>query len=133
MGIKYRSGYKYQLAEAYRVKTAITPPEPIIHDFFVLSTNGTLTINAGYAWDGCSGAYDDRTNMRAGLVHDAFFQLMREGLLDISFIGLANKEFQRICLEDGMNAIRAWCYYRAVSAFGKQFATPQEEHIMEAP
>jgi len=82
--IKYRSGLKYQLAEDYICQLATIRPDTFIKsDYIELDKQGFLLIRKGYAWDGCSGPTKDTlSNMRAGLVHDALYQLMRERLLD---------------------------------------------------
>lgn len=132
--IKYRDGYKYQLANGYAVQTAVFPPRHIATDFIILATNGMLIINQGYAWDGCSGpTWDDKTNMRAGLVHDALFQLMRNKLLDVGWRHTADDELRRICKEDGMSAWRAWYYWKAVRMFGESSAEWQEDEVLTAP
>ena len=82
--IKYRSGYKYWLAEEYQVKVSIIPENNVPKDkttksFIELTTDGVLTIKKGYAWDGPSGpTLDTKNSMRASLFHDALYQLMRE-------------------------------------------------------
>lgn len=118
--IKYREGFKYQLAEPHVEKVAVFPTDHIAHsDFIVLSPAGDLIINAGYAWDGCSGpTWDDKTNMRGGLVHDCLYQLIREGLLPEDCRKSADEALYRICKEDGMNSVRAWLYFKAVRNFG---------------
>ena len=132
--MKYKAGYKYQLAEPFVTKVNIYPNQHIGLDFIVLGTDGTLMINKGYAWDGCSGpTWDDKTNMRAGLVHDALFQLMRSKMLDLGWRRTADDEFKRICKEDGMSSIRAWLYWRAVRTFGEKCAEWQDDIILEAP
>jgi hypothetical protein len=89
---------------------------------------GDLIINAGYSWDGCSGpTWDDKTNMRAGLVHDALYQLIREGRLAENHRKFADEELYRICREDGMNFIRAWLYLKAVRNFGAGAARPNTD------
>jgi hypothetical protein len=132
--IKYRDGYKYQLHEDYKTVVSIRPSRKIIHPYITLDIGGTLSIKAGYAWDGCSGpTWDDKTNMRAGLVHDSLFQLMREGLLDLGWRQEADRELYRICKEDGMWQIRAWTYYKAVRAFGESSAAWQSPKVLTAP
>ncbi len=51
--IKYRAGYKYQLAEDYVIETGILGYN-IDTEYIKLTPSGTLTIKEGYAWDGCS-------------------------------------------------------------------------------
>lgn len=116
--IKYREGYKYQLAESYALQLAIALLADIITDYITLTKDGLLTIFAGYAWDGCSGpTYDDKTNMRGGLVHDALYQLMRLGLLPESYREYADRTLKELCLEDGMCRLRAWYYFEGVDHF----------------
>jgi hypothetical protein len=132
--IRYREGYKYVLDKTYSIQTAVKPDASIATPFLGLNTEGVLTIQAGYAWDGCSGpTWDDKTNMRAGLVHDSLYQLMRERELDCGWRETADNELRRICREDGMGAIRAWCYYKAVRMAGENSAKWQEEKYAVAP
>jgi len=80
--IRYRAGYKYQLAETYAVQIGVTPLATIEHPFFRLTVLGWLTIQAGYAWDGASGpAIDTKSFMRGSLVHDVCYQALSLGLL----------------------------------------------------
>jgi hypothetical protein len=132
--IRYREGYKYVLECTYSIQTAVKPAENIATPFIGLNTDGVLTIQAAYAWDGCSGpTWDDKHNMRAGLVHDALYNLMRERLLDCGWRETADNELRRICREDGMGAIRAWYYHKAVRMAGESSAKWQEAEICTAP
>ena len=120
--ITYRKGYKYQLVETYQIQTDLFGYE-IDTVYIALTKNGLLTIRVGYTWDGCSGpTIDDETNMRGGLVHDAFYQLLREGLLPSEYRHLADHLLKQICLEDGMNPIRAAYYFEGVEHFGSSAA-----------
>ena len=112
--IAYAKGYKYQLRENYVVLIGIRPEFEIKTNYILLSVDGTLTVVAGYAWDGPSGPTIDTLNfMRGSLVHDALYQLMRERYLDHDLHrDAADRELQRICIEDGMSKIRSlWVYY----------------------
>jgi hypothetical protein len=93
-----------------------------------------MTIEASYAWDGSSGpTLDGSTNMRGSLVHDAGYQLMREGLLPEDYKPKFDEEFRRICIEDGMPHLRANIYFEGVHLFGGSYAKRQEEEILQAP
>lgn len=132
--IRYRDGYKYQLVEYYSVGVAIHPEKLIDHEYIRLHPDGTLTINAGYAWDGPSGpTFDTKNFMRGSLVHDALYQLIGEGLLPMSDRAKADNELRRICLEDGMSEARAWWVYQAVRIFGDTAAATPEKDPIEAP
>jgi len=128
--------YKYQLIEAYEVGISIRPGEDINTDFIKLSKDGLLWISARYAWDGPSGPTIDTKNfMRGSLVHDALYQLMREKQLPFEMRDKADRELQKICLEDGMTGFRAWYVYQGVHLFGAKNTRPQkkETKLIYAP
>lgn len=131
--IRYREGYGYVLHDSYSVQTAIKPERFVFTDFLRLDTDGVLYIKAGYSWDGPSGpAFDTPNFMRASLVHDALYQMLREGYLPLEWREKADDEMYRICREDGMSAIRAWWCYTAVRGFGESAATEPKE-VLTAP
>jgi len=133
--IRYRAGFKYQLAVEIAVTTPIRPAARIDAKFITLGTDGVLTIRPGYAWDGPSGpAVDTPAFMRASLVHDALYELMRMGLLDPDQRGLADEEMRKICLEDGMWPVRAWWVWRAVRRMAAGAADPgSRKPVLTAP
>ena len=153
--IKYRDGYRYQLAETYGIMVDIQHKDTfdVNTEYVDLNCKGLLWIKAGYAWDGPSGPTKwicDRTPkwlrnwilktiLRGSLVHDALYQLIRQGYLNsfddcIDYREKADKELKRICLEDGMSKIRAWWVYRGVRRFAKFAALPKnKKKILEAP
>ncbi len=134
--ISYRSGYKYQLAKAYVQQINIRPPADIDPDFIKLTKGGKLTVKKGYAWDGPSGPVaDTKEHMRASLVHDALYQLMRNGYLNTEgHRKKADKLFAVMCEEDGVWSPIAAAYYRALQRFGKPHAKPEsKKKIQKAP
>jgi hypothetical protein len=133
--IQYRAGYEYQLAASYEVGIEIRPPMSIRTEHVALEPDGLLTIRAGYAWDGPSGpAIDTKNFMRGSLVHDALYQLMREGHLGQDLREAADRILQRICREDGMSALRAWWVYQGVRFGGGPSADPLSVNpILVAP
>ena len=119
--IRYRSGYKYQLAEAYSLLIPIRPDAAIPPDvdpddppFVTLSPEGELCLKKGYAWDGPSGIPDTSRNMRASVVHDALYQLMWMDVLGQEWRRVAEREYRSILREDGVNPVRATLAYWAV-------------------
>lgn len=132
--IKYRDGYKYQLAETYRLQIDISGisggiAEDIVTEYILLSKDGMLTVMEGYAWDGPSGpTIDTPDSMEGSLVHDAGYQLMREGYLDRA---LYREKFddllKSICISKGMSHLRAQAWFSAVREVGDQFADPKNE------
>jgi len=122
--IKYVSGYKYQLREQAIFKTLVFPDSNIDFELIHLKTNGILIIDKYFAWDGPSGpTWDDSTNMRASLVHDALYCLMRKGLLDIKWRTIADAELKRYMENDGAWCFRAKYYEWAVNNFAADCAT----------
>ncbi len=131
--IRYRKGFKYQLYESYVIETKLKIS--IRTQFVKLYANGDLHILGGYAWDGASGPTKDTKNsMRASLVHDALYQLIRMGELDIEHRVYIDKLFRDICREDGMSKFRSWLWYKSVKRAGKYFCKPgKTKPVLEAP
>jgi hypothetical protein len=131
--IEYRSGYKYQLAADYVLETGIKPPAPVDdHRFIGLTSDGRLTVFEGYAWDGPSGpVIDTRKNMRASLVHDAFYQLIRMRYLTLeNHKDVADRLFESLCIEDGVSPEIAHVYYVGLKYGGKPSADPKNKKIV---
>jgi len=132
--IKYRSGYKYQLVEDYGLFLDKAPAELIQTRFITFEPTGFFHVRQDYAWDGPSGPTIDTPDfMRGSLVHDAFYQLMRLGLLDRKWRKYADELLQKLCLEDGMDKARAMYVYTAVRLWGHTSATGPEKEILHAP
>lgn len=134
--IRYRASYKYQLASDYKQQIDLLPQTDIVTDFVHLNTQGNLLVKKGYAWDGPSGpVIDTEKNMRASLVHDALYQLMRgQHLSTRSHRKTADQIFKDMCKEDGVSNFRASVYYKALRQFGKPAASPQnKKKVHRAP
>ena len=134
--ILYRSGYKYQLATAYRIKIRIRPKKDVDTEFVKLKKSGDLTVVRGYAWDGPSGpVIDTRQNMRASLVHDALYQLMRHKELSArTHKDKADRLFKKMCIEDGIPRVTAHIYYLGLKLGGKPATDPKnKKKVKRAP
>jgi hypothetical protein len=135
-GIAYNGGYKYQLKATCCISIDIKPATPIHTQYINLDTEGKLTISQGYAWDGPSGpTIDTLTFMRGSLIHDALYQLMREGHLDHNVHrDAADRILQKICKEDGMWCLRAEWVYQGVRLFAEIAADPADKRpVTRAP
>lgn len=129
--MKYRKGYKYQVAEDCSFLTSIHYSTDIKTEFIYLFYSGRLHIKSGYAWDGASGpTIDTKSSMRGSLVHDALYQLMRQGLLPISFRKAADEELYKYCVEDGMWKWRARIWYNSVEKYASTAADPTHKKIV---
>lgn len=133
MSVAYKSGYKYQIASDYVVAVGIKLTANT--QFLVLNGDGDLFIKSGYAFDGPSGpSFDTKNFMRGSIVHDALYQLMREGHIPEDYREHADRLLQRMCIEDGMTAIRAWWVFKAVRfAGGPSAARGSGKPVLYAP
>ena len=129
--IKYREGYKYQLAEDYTVRTDIIVGGWINTEYIQLSPVGYLTVKNGYAWDGASAVAIDTPNiMRGSLCHDGFYQLLRQGMLGQEWRKTADLEMYKMCLQDEMIRLRAWWIYQGLRTGGASSAAPKNKKII---
>lgn len=146
--IKYRDGYKYQLAEDYQIQTTIYPKADIITEYIFLTMQGLLTVKEGYSWDGASGpTIDTKSSMRAGLVHDAFYQLLRGELISQHYREAADGLLRDLMIEDAMKIRKEWpefmkklaimrakAWYWSVRKFAMSAANPEnDKKVMCAP
>lgn len=97
-----------------------------------LTSSGCLTVHPGYAWDGPSGPAPDTPElMRGSLVHDALYQLLREGhLFELeqdaeesehrhdTLRRAADELLIKMCEEDGMSRPLRRLVWAAVKWFG---------------
>ena len=134
--MRYKSGYKYQIVEdVHFPDTGILPAlgRGFDHDWIALSNEGYLIVRKGYAFDGPSGpTFDTKNFMRGSLAHDALYQLMGDGTIDISYREKADKYLVQVCKEDGMSAIRRAWVYAGVRVGGARAASKPDK-ILTAP
>mgnify|MGYP001252782899 CR=1 FL=1 len=137
--MKYRelTKYRYQVIVDEAFKTSVKPPKKLVTKYILLDTDGTLIAREGYAWNGASKpAINTKTNRRASCAHDAFYQVMNLGLLDLSFRLLCDEEYYKICLADGMWKVRADLEKWVLNNFAEFAAKPdgkREVVILECP
>lgn len=136
--IHYRAGYKYQLADEYRDRIGIRPSKTIDTEFIRLDTDGQLTIRKGYAWNGADGPTFEwpgrKKTKRPTLVHDAGYQLIRQGHLDKSNRDPFDRLLEQDLIEDGMWKWWAARWYNGVNLGGNAAASPENVRpILTAP
>ncbi|MEQ9318387.1 MAG: DUF1353 domain-containing protein [Polyangiaceae bacterium] len=116
--------YKYELQRRYEhpEPVAIRPATPVDHPFMTLSTTGALTVEDKYAWDGASGPVPDTPDvMRASLVHDALYQMIRQKLVPWNWgrnRKHADAAFRDTCIADGMSPAKATLLYHGLRLIG---------------
>lgn len=100
--MKWYRGYKYVVAEKFKVQTAILTFS--VKDVLTeLEPNGILTVNAWYAWDGNSGpCVDTISSMEASCVHDVLCDYINMGWLPQYLQPIADQEYYILCTKKGM-------------------------------
>ncbi|WP_203570481.1 MULTISPECIES: DUF1353 domain-containing protein [Deefgea] len=119
---KKRRTYKYTLAAPYCFETKWKEVPELNTPYIELKANGSLQIKTAYSWDGASGPMPDLASiMRASLIHDALYQLMREQHLPASYRKAADRLLLNTCLADGMNSVLAHWVYACVRCFAQRY------------
>lgn len=121
-GILYAGRYKYQLRENAITESGVRPCELIQHEYFAIDTNGLILVRHGYAWDGASSlAVDDPGTIYASLFHDVGYQAIRLGLINGAWRKEFDRMYERLCIDGGVNRIRAKYHYLALRAGGEHY------------
>ncbi len=132
--ISYKKGYKYQLVKVAVFRDTGILGHNVSTDYINLTPGGVLIVNAGYAWDGASGAVDTANSMRGTVAHDALYQMLRQGHLPQGLRGVADDLLERCLTEDGMWRLRRWWWMRAVRNFAGGAANPaNKKPVLTAP
>lgn len=131
--IAYTEGYKYQLSSDVRIHISeLKPYGGISTKYFAILPGAILLIRSGYAWDGASGpTWDSKCSMRGSLVHDALYQLMRRDLISRDFRKVADKLIYEICIQDGMNRVRAKAWLWALRKFAGSCVLPSKRRLVQ--
>jgi hypothetical protein len=131
MSLRYREtkGYKYIVAERYNVALPELGAAILVHDWFRIS-EGVLTVEPGYKWDGASGpTIDTPSTIAPSLVHDVLYQCIRAGLLSSDMRAIADMIFYRLMRGTRGNTawreIRAAYFFLAVRIFGGSATKPR--------
>jgi len=131
--MKYKSGYKYQLYSDEYIQTNIKHQHGAETEYLKLHPNGELLIRHGYCWDGPSGpTMDTKNSMRASLIHDALYQLIRLDLIDPTFRKHADYLLERTLEEDGMGWTRRKLWLNALRLFGAPAADPRNAKVIHS-
>lgn len=109
-----------QLCSEFHFKLPVAPGYAGKAGFISFDAAGRVTVQVGYVWDGASGpTIDTPDSVCAALGHDVMYELMALGLLPVYvFKGPADLWFYERLRADGMPALRAWYWYKAVYVLG---------------
>ena len=124
--IKLPTSWKYELAEPEIFTLPKSVGTSVIEAKHIVIVGRVIRINEGYRWNGPSFAIDTENAMRASLLHDAMYDLMKQGLLDQKWRRIADKMYRRILKADGMSWFRRWYHWVGVRLGGSMFSHGEE-------
>lgn len=133
--MKYKSGYRYKLEEAYLQTLPFSAFDcKDVPGGWVSLDGSKLYIVPGYAWDGASTGlpWTPKKWLRPSLVHDALYQLIREGQLPMERRKDADMVFYQLLRENQVNVLLAFPAYLAVRIFGN-YCLRKGRKTKEAP
>ena len=150
--MKYRTGYKFQLAEdeIFLLPSSLTPDEDIFYHSIHLTTDGKMRVKAEYAWDGASGPIKtmawilEKTSkwlwkkyikkfIRGSCGHDAFCELLRQGKIPPCWLSDINAYLYQDLVKDGMSEWRASGWVKTLDQFDFYADPKNKKKIYEAP
>ena len=129
MKLRKLINYKYKLEEDIAFSTCVLDFD-VSTEYIELKSHGVLVIRKGYMWDGVTGLPSFATDAmlkhtaRGSLLHDAFYQLIRLGLLPVELKDKVDTEMKERFTQDGLNKIVVSMFYQAVKNFGSQYCKP---------
>lgn len=131
--MKYKSGYRYKLDDGYYQPLPFGVPHAKVVGWVVI-VGHDLGISSGYSWDGASTGlpWTPKKWLRPSLVHDALYQLIREGQLPMERRKDADEVFYQLLRENRVNVVLATVAYWAVHLFGN-YCLRKGRKTKEAP
>jgi hypothetical protein len=137
--VYYTDGFKYRLSRPFNFPTKIYGFEGG-NSWLWLHADGWLEARVGYVWDGASGPKDTQSVMRAALVHDCLYQLIRLDVLPEDFRAFADGLLRDLMdadspkrrgliggLVERWNDFRGWYWWIGVRRFGGASVRPSAE------
>ena len=135
--VHYEAGKKFQTTRECLIRTVVLGYD-IETEYCVLSFDGWLRIQKGFAWDGASGGIDTKRTIRASLAHDVLYKLMRRELLPRSEQGSSDLSLKILMKGDGATAAHEWvrklaklravCWHIVLGWFGRKNTDPKNKN-----
>jgi hypothetical protein len=123
----------YLVHEDYVAITPIKPNAKIVNNMITLDTDGTLTVRARFDFSASFPAINTPDAIRAACEHDAFYMLMKLGLLSRDYREAIDYFFYNRLLEDGMPAFRALYWWKTVRVGGEIALNSPAPEVRTAP
>lgn len=127
--IKYKHGFKFYLAEDFSLRIDDLPDANVLGMYKLQMAHQTLTICKGYMWD---KGFRDKRFIRAQLVQEAMYQLIRLGYLPYEWRSKINTIYYGLMVEDGVPKPVAWMLKKWADVFGN-VASNKSRKVLFAP
>jgi len=117
--IAYTNADKFVLGRDEYFDLDFAPEYPVENSYAKFTPDGVLKIKRGFLWSANFPAMNTDNTKPASLVHDAGYDLIKDGLLPRQqFKDLFDMAMRDILLECGILDARAWAWYMAVQIGG---------------
>lgn len=135
LSIKYAEvTYKYIILEDWQIKFEQGPEQDIRTEFVDFLQDGTFRLKKGFLCDGPSGpTIDTKTSLKGAFVHDGGYYLLRKKQLGQEWRSFFDNKLEEICIDSGMNPIRAEVWHKMVKDFAAYASKPDKIKVQEAP
>lgn len=128
--IKYKHGFKFYLAEDFSLRIDDLPDANVLGMYKIQMSHQTLTICKGYMWD---KGFKDKCFIRAQLVQEAMYQLIRLGYLPYEWRKKSNEIYYSLMVEDGVPKPFAWMLKKWADLFGNVASNGKARKVLFAP
>ncbi len=122
--MKYQKGYKYKLLTTEQIlipfADSFVNKDITRGNEWVYVEGKHLIIKAGYAWNGANIIPDTKKVIYPSLIHDAWYQLLREGHVPHWTRTQADMWFGNLCHLRGTCRLLAGIYTVALGAFAER-------------
>ncbi len=98
----YIKNVKYMVWHKFSEQTPVKPEcaAESIDGMVRVEPDGTITLSRFFPSDGATGVIDSEAFKRSFFIHDGFFKLFRDGVLDIKWLPVVNDFLETIYRED---------------------------------
>jgi len=131
--IKYTLADKFINVEDYIDTAPFTPENNISVSYGYFTKDGVFCINKGFLFSANFPAINTKNSRRGALIHDFFYELIKDGQLSRKYRKAVDNHFHTILIEDGMSAVRAGMWLKAVRLGGTNALNTPKPKIEIAP
>jgi hypothetical protein len=132
--IAYTHADKFVLGKDAIFKLSFAPQYTVDTSYARFTPDGVLIVKRGFLWSANFPAMNTENTRPASLVHDALYELIKDGHLPRKpFKNLADMVMRDVLLECGILDARAWAWYMAVQIGGDNALNAPRPALMYSP